>query len=557
MAENLYPLIYKPGIKRDGSTFQSDYCTSGQWIRFQNGLIRKMGGMKGITIANKNSLIVNPKTVYLYLTGKYIRVLVGGTNAAGKPYIDVFMMDQYCNFVSGGSFPGGPYIDIATDYIWQYEVIVQNKTSYIAYLLSPNESDINVSNTSTCLIFSNLEAPKQESFVGGSQPGASIPGASGLLYASNYLFVYGSNGLVGWSKPNNILDFTNPGARQISVSNDKVIHAKSIRGGLNNPAILFWTLSSVVKCINNPTPLTPPDTLAFQVDILSKSSSILSTRCVVEYDGFFFWPGMDRFFHYNGLVDELPNNMNVNYFFNNLDMAYRQNVFGVKNPKYGEIWWFYPEKLGTPGRPNSVPQGVPTHAIIYNVREKTWYDTAISRTCGMYSDALGIMATYGKPLTNLANDNNYLFRHEFETFENNITAINETYVPNLGDGHYQSSPITSDFTTPTMSWAAFNPLKQFTGADRWMSLTTIEHDFVTRFGVSDMRLTVNTKQYAQDYPITAGPYNLPPPVLLGGNPNTAKVDLGLQGRYISLKFDATTYFEMGQNMLKLGIGDGQ
>ena len=49
MTANLYPLIYSPGIQRDGTSFQSEYCIDGQWIRFQRGKVKKIGGMKGTT----------------------------------------------------------------------------------------------------------------------------------------------------------------------------------------------------------------------------------------------------------------------------------------------------------------------------------------------------------------------------------------------------------------------------------------------------------------------------------------------------------------------------
>ncbi len=35
-----------PGIKRDGTKFEGDSYTDGQWVRFQRGLPRKMGGYK-------------------------------------------------------------------------------------------------------------------------------------------------------------------------------------------------------------------------------------------------------------------------------------------------------------------------------------------------------------------------------------------------------------------------------------------------------------------------------------------------------------------------------
>jgi hypothetical protein len=45
---------------------------------------------------------------------------------------------------------------------------------------------------------------------------------------------------------------------------------------------------------------------------------------------------------YNGVVKEIPNTFNQNYFFDNLNYAQRQKVYATKVSRYGEIWWFYP-----------------------------------------------------------------------------------------------------------------------------------------------------------------------------------------------------------------------
>ena len=55
-------------------------------------------------------------------------------------------------------------------------------------------------------------------------------------------------------------------------------------------------------------------------------------------------------------------------------------VFAFKVPRYGEIWWCYPR-----GKAEEC-----THAVIYNVREKTWYDTELpndGRSAGHFSNA--------------------------------------------------------------------------------------------------------------------------------------------------------------------------
>jgi hypothetical protein len=168
------------------------------------------------------------------------------------------------------------------------------------------------------------------------------------------------------------------------------------------------------------------------------------------------------------------------------------------------------------------------------------------------------MTTYGKSLTNPNNVDTTFYRHEFETFENEQAAITEQVPgPFEEPGSVISHPIPSSITTPTISWAAFNPMKQITGIDKWMYLVTVEPDFILTDVNTDLEMLVNTKQYAQSPAISYGPYRIP-----GLNPNPHdpigdKVDVAVQGRHISFTFRATTNFEMGQIMMTIGIGDGQ
>lgn len=514
MASNLYPLIYKPGIKRDGTQFQSEYCTDGQWIRFNEGKVKKIGGMIAPNLG------VNP-------TASNILLLPFNDNGNGNGNnIDVYIasttgINSY-RLNSNFNYTGQTTALIGNGYLlWQSEVItnplgainILNPRRDLVYL-GINSLDIN--NSGDALLYSGVIGTPLNQINNGFNPKCN----SGLCFAAPFLFVYGSDGLVQWSAANNPLVFDSGGSSSQVIANDKIIYGKAIRGGVNTPTILFWSLSSVIRFINTSTNFNAP---TFSVDTVSRSSSILSSRCVVEYDGVFFWPGTDRFFAYNGVVQEVLNNTNLNYFFDNIDMNYRTNVFGIKNPKFGEIWWFYPEKGSG---------GVNTRALIYNKRENAWYDTAITRNCGVYSDSLGLLATYGTPLVN--NDTiNYLWFHEQGINQINVTG---------------GATIPSSFTTPTISWAAFNPLKQLTGVDRWMELKRIEPDFVMDNGGS-MDVVINVREYAQSAIVTSAPYTF--------FSDTGKIDIHLQGRHITFTFSSISNFEMGHVMLLLSIGDGR
>ena len=48
--KQIFPIIYKPGILRDGSFFQGSYCIGGQWVRFFRGQPQNIGGMKNYVI---------------------------------------------------------------------------------------------------------------------------------------------------------------------------------------------------------------------------------------------------------------------------------------------------------------------------------------------------------------------------------------------------------------------------------------------------------------------------------------------------------------------------
>jgi len=195
----------------------------------------------------------------------------------------------------------------------------------------------------------------------------NISVSGGAVALHPYLFVYGNNGLIQNCSAGNANDWVAADANATNVASGKVVQGLPVRGGSNAPSGLFWTLDSLVRVSYIGGTGTPPQ--YWRYDIISSQSSILSSQSVIEYDGVYYWCGTDRFLLYNGVVKEIPNTMNQNYFFDNLNYDQRQKVWVTKVPRFGEIWWFYPRGDATEC----------TDAIIYNVRENTWYDAGEAR----------------------------------------------------------------------------------------------------------------------------------------------------------------------------------
>lgn len=166
---------------------------------------------------------------------------------------------------------------------------------------------------------------------------------------------------------------------EFNLGTQKIVKGFPLRGSGTGPAVLMWALDSLIRGTFTPG-VGPP----FAFDIIARGITVLSSQGIIEMDGIYYWPGVDRFLMFNGVVREIPNTMNQNFFFDNLNFTQRQKVFAIKVPRYGELWWCYPRGNATEC----------THAIIYNVREGTWYDTPLpdsddinqGRTAGIFAD---------------------------------------------------------------------------------------------------------------------------------------------------------------------------
>ena len=245
----------------------------------------------------------------------------------------------------------------------------------------------------------------------------NIEVSGGIVSLHPYLFAYGNNGLIQNCAAGDTNDWVSADANATNVASGKIVQGLPVRGGSNAPSGLFWSLDSLIRVSFIGGSGTPPQ--YWRYDIITSQSSILSSQCAIEYDGVYYWCGVDRFLLYNGVVKEIPNSMNQNYFFDNLNYDQRQKVWVTKVPRYGEIWWFYPRGDATEC----------TDAIIYNVRENTWYDAGqargAQRSAGYFSQvfAYPVAADWHQSVTET------VFTGSFEELTGSTMLYSDTYYP--------------------------------------------------------------------------------------------------------------------------------
>jgi hypothetical protein len=348
--------------------------------------------------------------------------------------------------------------------------------------------------------------------------------SGGVVMLHPYLFVYGNYGLIKNCSAGDFNNWTAADANETSVSTGKVIKGLPLRGGTTSPAGLFWTTDSVVRVSYSPTTVGGA-TFYWRYDLITSQSSIMSSQCVVEYDGIFYWAGVDRFLMYNGVVQEVPNTQNMNWFFDNVNYNQRQKVWCTKVPRWGEVWWFYPRGDATEC----------TDAIIYNVREKCWYDAGEAlgarRSAGTFSEVFRF-PVWGSTEAN-STGGYTMWQHE--------TGTNQIYLNTV-------NAIDSFFETPTLgAMTGLVGSNQGAGDNLWTRCERVEPDFVQ---AQQMYLVVTGKGYADDTDQPSDPYYF--------DDTTLKVDMREQRREMRMRFGSNTQngnYYAGRILLSLETGD--
>jgi len=597
MTKKVFALDTQPGIQRDGTVFDKQFYNDGRWVRFQRGRPRKIGGYRQITdrlAGPSRGLYLNPQPNFNYVYSGYsdgLQVLPITNNGTGAGVSD-FTLSNFTANVNN---------------LWQFDSFFDTTGAGTEQLVThPGQNLSDIANTvNTPVLIGNITGTTMTAMVDGATP---ISVSGGVVVLHPYVFVYGNNGLIKNCAAGDPTDWTGATANETNVASSKIVQGLPVRGGSNSPSGLFWSLDSLIRVSYAPTTVTSgatTTTLYWRYDIISSQSSILSSQSVIEYDGIYYWCGVDRFLMYNGVVKEIPNNMNQNYFFDNLNYAQRQKIYVTKVPRYGEIWWFYPK--GDSIECND--------AIIYNIREQTWYDagTALGarRSAGYFSQVFHYPLNVGYELEAVGGINAFTI-DSGGTLYTNGTYTNVALTGGSGTGAYATivvaggivttvtitahgvdyvagntlsatlpvgsgfallvgtvmnfvslwqheigtdsiqgvnvNAIESYFQTNDLGWVVGGPSQPNpVGENRWTHLERAEPDFLQ---TGDMEMYVVGRPFAQGDDVTTGPYVF--------SPTTGKIDLREQRRELRLTFRSNVAggdYQLGRLILNVDMGD--
>jgi hypothetical protein len=659
MTKKVFALDTKPGVQRDGTVFDKQFYNSGRWVRFQRGRPRKMGGFREIVndlAGPSRGIYLNPQQNFNNVFSGYsggLQLLPINNSGTGSGITDItltgftanannlWQFDAFYDVSGSGNnlllaHPGqnGALIDnnvntpvlggdITGTSLAPIGVFTQvaatitsgspNITLSTANVLIGAGQSVSgtgipsgatvVSISTTALVISAPATANGSSVTLTFDNVVSVSG--GVVTLHPYVFVYGNDGLIRNSSAGNANDWVSADANEVSVATGKIVQGLPVRGGSNAPSGLFWSLDSLIRVSYIGGVGTPPQ--FWRYDLISSQSSILSSQSVIEYDGVYYWCGVDRFLLYNGVVKEIPNTFNQNYFFDNLNYDAREKVWVTKVPRFGEIWWFYPRGNATEC----------TDAVIYNVRENCWYDageaTGAQRSAGFFSQIFpfpiaadwninasgGILTATitngGSGYTNGTFNNTPLTGGAGTGATANITVAGGIVTAVVINGHgvnyavgntlsaalaggagfvltvatlmnfvslYQNEigtdkvsgataiAIESFFETNDLGWVAGGPSQPApVGDNRLLALERVEPDFVQS---GDMELYVTGRPYAQTTDTTSVAYTF--------GPNTGKIDMLEQRRELRLKFVSNVAggdYQLGKVILNADLGDSR
>lgn len=507
-------MLSKPGVQRDGTRLSQDQYSDPLWTRFYQDTPIKMGGYR----EQLRSLdgIARALDVQSYDGISYV-------HAGQQDVIQRYTININTGLTSGLTDRTPVGFDTSVLNNWQFSIMYD--TAGDANLLFahavPNIEDISDTNIRP-IYYGEVRDTAALLELTPTDPADIAEVSGGVVAIWPYLVRYGQDGFVGWSVPGEPLTTSGTGSGTARPSGTKIVRGMPLRG-TSGPACLLWALDSLVRM------QFVGGTDIFLFDSISTSSSILSSNGVIEHLGVYYWATVSGFAMFNGVMREIPNESNVQFFLDNLNWDYRQKVFAMKIPRWNEIWWCFPSMGSTECN----------HAIIYRIDKGTWYDTplpAALRSAGVYEQIyhFPIMAS---PTVNPDTLGCSTWQHEFGVDE--ISGA----VP-------VAKAIKAGISTNEKNLIV-NP--QGLGTNRNMSFNILEPDFNQ---VGDLFFSIESRMNARAPIVTAGPFIVPETV----TNETELTKFEVMGRLNTFRVESNTlggFFHWGHPLIHTVPGDGR
>jgi len=470
-------MLSVPGIRRDGTKLISNNYTSGQWCRFYLNAPRKMLGYREI----KRDLngIVRGMDVHTYDGATYV-------HAGEQNTLQRFTIDVRTGLTSGLIDRTPAAFVVSPDNNWQFGLVYNTATNanFLVAHAAPNIQDI--SDTRERLVYySEVRLGTPLLGIVGSEV------SGGICPMWPYLLRFGNDGQVAWNVPGDITNLVGVGSGSARPWGTKIVHGLPLRG-TSGPAALLWHLDALTRM------QFIGGTAIFNFDTITTSTAILSSSGVIEHHGIYYWATVSGWSLFNGVVKDIDNDLNKQFWLDNLNWDFRQKVFAFKIPRWNEIWWCGPLFGATECN----------WAVIYNYAKNFWYDTPLPTSGNGFSSAVYEQIFHyplvASPATNADTSGTSIWQHDFGL--NEISG--QVPTPKAIRSYFQ----TQEFNTVDPGQPGQ------LGKNQTMSFSLVEPDFDQK-GNLDLYLLsrANARSTTRRY----GPVTIP--AVPNGNEQTSKV----------------------------------
>ena len=341
-----------------------------------------------------------------------------------------------------------------------------------------------------------------------------------------YLLYYGNDGEIFWNAPGDITNLTGTGSGSARPWGTKIIRALPLRGQ-QGPAALLWHLDALTRC------QFVGGAQVMQFDTLTTSTALLSSNGIIEHAGIYWWPTVSGWQRFNGVVQDVENDYNCQFWLDNLNWRYRQKVFAMKIPRWKEIWWCGPLFGATECN----------WAVIYNYQKNYWYDTPLPTSGGGFSagvyEQIFHYPLVCSPAVNSDTGGSSIWQHDFGVDE----VSGQVPVPKAVRSYFQTHEFTQAIPLQPMQL----------GQNNAMSFSLMEPDFNQQ---GDLAIYLFSRANGRANVRGIGPITVPAVPL--GNQQVSKVKWS--GRLTSFLVMSNTlggYYEVGDPTFHWQPGDSR